>query len=415
MIRKIFYSLLIIPLLISCDEDGSEAFEEVFKVEIRSVNDTENQRFFILIENDQSPPVFKEFQNYSEYTFLRNGKIKGEKINIHTISVNTFGNSPTYNITSFTSAPVGRTAIFGEDNILTQKSATSKVNLEFENIPDFDVVTRSVQFQRHCQTQKAFFDNSGEPSGNTSFPANETFYACFQSGNEAKYFSQKIETSASSFKISFDSLSSQMEHFYLPKKMGDLDIAQVSVMGYNSKTFAIQLFNLSDISIYSGNTIDLFIPKGGMNLTRYQTEYSAYSGNAIYSQTFFAKTVINTPEILNAELTVTPELGRDLNFSISGNLDFLSAKITYMGSSWTLYGIQGDEIYYPDFPLEFTDITGVPEFVADAKTITLSLFDYSELDGYTDALNILMDDSKQLMDSTGLNYKSLSRVIQYSH
>ncbi|MBN1819779.1 MAG: hypothetical protein JXR31_07555 [Prolixibacteraceae bacterium] len=415
MTRKILFSILILLVFTNCEKDDSELYEEVLKVEAKSVNETGNQRFFILIENSTSTPVFREFQNYTDYTFIRNGKIKGDKVNIHTISLNTFGDTPSYVIRSYFSVPIGRVAVFGRDNILNEKSAASRVKLEFENIPDFDIVTRSAHLQTHCHTQKTFLDVPCEPVGYNTFPANETFYSCFQKGTEASYLLSKIRTNESTFTIVFDSLNTQMSHYHLPKMMGNSKMSQISVMAYDSQINAIQLFNLNDVSIFQEDNIDFFVPVSEMNINHFLIEYSTFIGNTLYSHVFSSENIVTTPELIDAELSAASVINRDIDISATGEFDFMSVRINFEGSSWTFYGAGDEDLYYPDFPIELTEAAGYPDFPENSETINISLFDYSELSGYNDALEILMDDSRALMDSTGLSYRSLNRIITYNH
>ncbi|NQU87367.1 MAG: hypothetical protein HQ541_16560 [Mariniphaga sp.] len=412
-------TLIIIPLfiiVISCEKDDPQTlYEKVLIVETRSVNETESQRFFVLIENNESSPVFKEIPNYSEYTFIRNGLIKGDKVNIHLISLNTFSDQHYFNINSYSSVPVGKTVLFGRDNILNDKSASSRVDLEFTNIPDFDIATRSAHLQIHCHTQTTFVDVPCEPIGGNTFPVNETFYACLQKGDVAGFKLQKITTTEDSYTISLDSLNNNMDYYELPKEVENHDLTKISVRAFDPVIGTIEIFNLSDISIFPSAKIDFFVPAVNLSISNYIIDYTTLINNKFYKNVFSTETIISTPTLIDAELQSGSEINHQLDFTVSGNLDFLTVRLNNLGSNWLMHGIDPGEMYIPEFPEDLIAITGEPGFLEDVETASIQLYDYSELNGYNNALEKILDDSKKLMDSTNQSYTTLYQNVTYNH
>ena len=412
---KITFLLFISVVLSGCGkEQWNRKHEIVLTIQTRSVDATGNDRFFVLIENPKSKPVFRELQNYTLTEITRDDSVKGNEINIHLISLNTFGGQHYLNINSYAGVPIGRSILLGKENILQEKSG-SVVKLEFANVPDFDVVTRSAHLQQLCYTQTDLINVPDADIGGNTFPANQTFYACLEKNGKAGFITEKVDLTHPSFLIPLDSLNYHMILYSLPKTIDNIPLENISVTANIYQIGALAIYNLSDFSIFPGQKVDLFVPDSAFYIYNFNMTFQAQNNTNAFESTYLTDTIITHPAFINATLKAGPEINRNLDFSTSGNFDFVKIRMSGAGSTWILYGNDSQSMYVPDLPSDLTDIIGLPDFMDQADTSTLGLYDYSEVDGYQEALDYLLDDSKEFMQGTNKYYLTLKNNIPFSN
>ncbi len=374
------------------------------------------QRCFVLIENSNSIPVFKELSNSSDYEFFRNDSIKSDVFNIHVIDLQVYEGESTFSIESYSSIPVGKHLVLGVVYGPSPQVSSSSVHYKFIDIPDFDVVSRTAQFQRHSHTVGSLEDVRCEPTEEwQTFPVGEMFYACFQKGEDAGFILQEI-TDTDPNVISFDSLNYNMVHYELPKKVGNADLTYMSIRVLDANYGFIRIFYLqpSEIPIFSSGKVDLFVPGEGLDIVEYSTSFGYSENSNHYNNYYLDENVITSTSFINAEVNGLV-INRQLNFSTSGEFDYVSVGLSIPDCRWSFYGTDSKDLYIPEFPEELAAIIGEPDF-SELKTVSVSLYDFSEYNGNNELVDLVLEGfltSKEV--SLNENYKSLTKSFTFQN
>lgn len=379
------------------------------------INIRPEAKYFLLLENSQTAPIYWKIPNYFGYGFLRGNKVKGNAINIHFILLNEKEDN-TIAIKSFYDVPLGLEIKITDDNLKNTKSTNFTVELSFENIPDFDIVSRTSVNQKQNFTQTVFETVATQPDQNVeNFEMGQYFYACFQKDNMASYFLQRTPNN-STYTIDFANLSTQLAKHTFSKTINGATISHADVQAYGNPYLRfdyVELFNLDDFSIYPTSSFDIFNPTSETAIMYYVQNFTFEGNDQIYNNWYYNGLFQDNISLLDAGLKTTSRIGELPSIeSTEGLWDISEISLETADFKWTMYSPNTNNFYIPETPPELA--SQLPE----SKTLrqlflnqeggSVKLIDYDPFNGYEDILSVYLNKTKL---GLGTSYRTQEQLF----
>lgn len=418
--NKSLYTLLLLFLILfnSCRKDENDLKEDPEDMVLNilvDINLRPEAKYFLLLENSQTASIYFEIPNYFGYGILRGDKVKGNAINLHFILLNEKEDN-TMVIKSFYDVPLGLQIKINDDNLKNTKSTNSDVELSFENIPDFDIVSRTSINQKQNFTQTMFETEATQSDQMVEkYETGQYFYACFQKDNTASYLLKRTPNS-STYSIDFANLSTQVSKHSFSKTINEATISHADVQAYSNAHLRydyVELFNLDNFSIYPTSSFDIFVPSNQASISYYVQNFTFESTDHIYNNWYYYGQFQDNISLLDAGLKTTSRIGELPNIqSTEGLWDISEISFEKANFKWTMYSPNTSDFYIPDTPSELA--SQLPE----SKTLrqlfltqdsgTVKLIDYDPFNGYEDILSVYLNETKLEL---GTSYRTQEQLF----
>lgn len=407
MLKKtILYSLLFLLTfsLNSCRkpvDENTESPDDLVLNILVDINIRSEAKYFLLLENPESEAIYWAIPNYFGYGYLRGDKIKGKTINLHFILVDEL-ESNTIEIKSFFNVPLGLEIKITDDNLKLAKASKVSVELIFENIPDFDIISRTAKNQEQGFTQTAFETSATLPElGGETFEGNQFFYACFQTGSTASYKLDRVANSLN-HSIDFSNLDTQLAKHTFSKTLDGATISHVDVQAYSNPYLRfnyVELFNLNDFSIFPSSDFDIFVPKGETAIMYYVQNFTYETSDHIFNNWYYNGVFHDEINLIDAGLKTVSRTGRlPIIESEIDTYDIAGIVFESEGFQWSLYSPNTSSFYTPDIPLELANqlpgSMNLHQRLLNLDGGRVKLFDYEPFIGYAEILSVYLNESK---------------------
>lgn len=407
MLKNIsLYGLLFLILIAfnSCRKDKtdlSESPDDLVLNILVDINLRPEATYYIVLENPESEPIYWAIPNYFGYGYLRGDKIKGNTINLHFILVNELENNTT-DIKSFFDVPIGLGIKINDDNLKQTKLTSGTVELSFENIPEFDIISRTAKNQEQGFTQTLFETTATQPElGGETFESDQYFYACFQTGNTASYKLERVPNSLS-HTIDFTNLDTQLAKHTFSKTIGGATITHVDVQAYNNPYLRfnyVELFNLNDFSIFPSSDFDIFVPRGETAIMYYVQNFTFETTDHIFNNWYYSGVFNGDINLLDAGLKTVSRVGKlPIIESDVDAYDIAGIVFKSEGFQWTLYSPSTSSFYIPDIPTELANklpgAMNLHQLFLNQDGGTVKLFDFDQFVGYEEILSVYLNETK---------------------
>lgn len=401
--RYITAVAVIFALSCTKDDHGIQYDPEEVVVKITITGHSFYPTAYVVLENKETDPVFQKLETGNSYTIKRGDSIRGETINLHFVYslFDDVGNVSSY----FSIAPgkeIHMTAGTGNHPKTCDGAEKSEnnvvVEISFTDIPDFDIATRTAMYAGHCHTLSTLEVPCANIGGD-KIPVGSPFYVCLQNGDNASY---KLITmpNVSDYEISLAELNSNMVKYAIPKNPDFPKLIKVDAFGEAGR---IGIFSLrtSDNNLFTGNTIDVFVPTGLPEMTTFNTTLSHYGeNNSLKSSSYRNRAYVVTDySFPDAELSLTPDRnpGDFPEITVSGNgYNYVSLRLLPSGEfsfHWDMNAPSFDDFYAVTFPAEV--LKAMPgyyqNFFSHELYIGAEVHYDSRFTDYNDAVNLLMN------------------------
>jgi len=408
-ITKYLLSFLLLISIISCNkiinpeldpnDPGYLAFDLLVDINLRPEAD-----YYLVIENELTQPIYFHLSNYFGYAITRGTWLVGNEFNLHFIKINEFVNG-TYEIKSFFNVPIGIRIDIRDENFKSTAKSNANLNLSFTHIPDFDIVTRSAKNQEQSFTQNTFSTPATTPElGGETFEESQLFYACFQKGTEASYKIEMIPSGISEYTIDFANLNTDMTKYTFQKVTDGASIEHADVKAYNNisiQSLPVEIFNLDNFNLFAESTFDVFVPKNLSSIRFFIQNYTFNKSETKYNIWSFSHELSTSQGLINTGLKTTSRSGQlPLIETNSANYDEVQIVVESENFKWTMHGASTNSFYIPSLPKELYDSLpggiNLLELFASYEKGTVKLIDYSDFEGYNEALPLFLSDTTKL-------------------
>ncbi len=414
--KRIYLLFTILALLftMSCTKNDTNPYDPEEVILTIHLPELFWDNTFVIIENKETNPVYLELEARESYYIQRGDSIRGETFNLHFFyhlfedwawASSYFAIAPGKEI-HFTSEMGGYPK---KDTHSKSSESSTRVEISFSDIPDFDIATRTAVHPGHCHTLPTLEVPCANIGGNTP-PVGSTFYVCLQHGDNAAY--KMIELpNVSEYNISLAELNSNMKKYSFPKSPDYVD--RISVYGYGptenyfgGHQGRLGLFSLSNPSIFPGNTIDVFIPDDIPELTTFNTTLSKGLPEirALKSVSYRNQPQVVTNYLLpKVDFSLSPDHtpGDFPQITHSSNdYSYVSLELTYTDDtleerSWNMVAPDFDDFYAFTFPVELLEIMPDYDFYRNFFSYELLIRAQTHYDSrfknYNDAVNHLLN------------------------
>lgn len=358
-------------------------------------------KYYLVIENELTQPIYFQMSSYFGYAITRGTWLIGNKFNLHFIKMDEFVEGTT-EIKSFFEVPIGIKIDIRDDNYKTANASKSIINLNFTNIPDFDIVTRTAKNQEQSFTQNTFSTPVTTPElGGETFEIAQLFYACFQKGNTASYKIERMPTINSDYTIDFSDLNADMTNYTFAKDIAGASIVHADVDGYaniSMNSAPIKIFNLDNFNIFPNSTFEIFVPNNLASIRFFIQNYIFKKSETKYSNWSFSYELSNSQDLIDMGLSTTSRIGQlPLIKTASDNYDEVQLVIESENFKWTMHAPKPSSFYIPSIPLEvysnLPDGMNLLELYSIQEKGTVKLIDYSDLEGYFETIPLFLSDT----------------------
>lgn len=372
------------------------------------INMRPEARYYLVIENPESLTKYFPMNGNFNFTFSRGTSIIGNTFNLHFIKIDELVDG-TIEIKSFFDAPVGSYITIGENNFKKVEASESTINLNFINIPDFDIVSRTAKSQEQCFTQTTFSTPATTPElGGETYEYSQIFYACFQKENNAVLRVERLLSGTSDYTIDFTNLRTDLTRHSFSKNIGNASILHADVKAWSNphRQFKpTEIFNLDNFDIYPSSTFDIFTPDNQLDLRYFEQNLRYGTSESIYNNWAFSVDLNTEFDIIDVGLKTTSKIGQlPLIETTSENYDEVQIVFESDNFNWTMHGSSSGSFYIPLIPKEIYDY--FPEgmnlselFLSQEKGI-VKLIDYSNFNNYVETLQIYLIDQKLELESS---------------
>lgn len=420
--ERLIMIVLIVAANTSCNKETVEYDPEEVIVTINTTvwnYQYPYERVFVVVENMQSDPIFVEITKGENSIIKRGEEIAGDLINLHFVHAWSIYDFSDWRIISYYDILPGKEidllGIYDASGMGDGKELSGKgiVNISFSDVPEFDIATRSANNNRHCHTLNTL-EVPCAPIGGNSYPSGYNFYVCLQKGDNAGYKLEKIPE-LSDYVISLNGLNQEMEKYSIPKNPDYQKDISISTYGSDG---ILQIFNMyyTDESLFTGDYIDVFVPKGLPQMTRFSTEISRINTDRIQSSYYMSDQVTTNNSFLDAGLTLSFTSGKfPVITQTSNEFDVLTTEISVKDADswrhWTIYSPGSRNLYSPEFPSEVLQAVAggfqVGWLLSNISRISVTATNDSRFSNYDDAVEFAL----KIRDFSEVHFSILSDKV----
>lgn len=412
-----FLSFIVLIIIGSCNKTRQlNPAELVFTLNI-DLELRPEAKYYLVLENIESKTQTLTLSNNMSMEILRGKDIIGGATNLHFILINGKADGD-LQIKSFYSVPFGKTISIAENNLKFEAASETDVNLNFANVPAFDVISRTAKSQDQAYTLNTLETPlTTVANGGETFKSLELFYAYFQQGNSASYKTERIPDQAN-YTIDFSTLNTNMLKYSFPKTIDNAIIAKANVKSWDNQELYgnyLEVFNADDFSIFPNTSFEVFTPSFERYMSYYVQDFEYKKGNQSFRNWFYTDKLNENISLLDAGLSISTQTG-DLPLIDSRSSDYSIAEIAFEteGFKWILYCADPSKIYIPEIPLdifnEVNNANNLLELFVKINEGSIKLIDYYPYASYGDAVGYYFGSTNYKL-KPGISYRTQEQII----